>query len=162
MAMQVQRFVLCSIFLAGFCCFSHQANAQDVAKHDGVNTGSSVQIPDEKIPRVKTGIVQHGGEILIGPAYGDVQNGHHGTFLYFPANWSSLEHTHTFDYYAVVIKGTIQNPRVGETDAVKLGPGSYWYQKGGEPHWTKCVSKEPCTVFLVSEGKFDAQVLEKE
>ncbi|MFT3696434.1 MAG: DUF4437 domain-containing protein [Kofleriaceae bacterium] len=121
----------------------------------------SVKVPADKVKLVSSGIKQHGGEILVGPAYGDIKNGKHGSFLHFPGNWSSLLHSHTSDYYAVVIKGTIANPLKGEAD-VALPPGSYWYQKGGEPHTTKCISKEDCLVFLVSDGKFDAQVLEKE
>jgi len=80
--------------------------------------------------------------------------------MFFPAGFVSLEHSHTYDYYAVVIKGTIANPLEGEKD-LPLPPGSYWYQQGGEPHWTKCISKVPCTIFLVSDGRWDAQVLEK-
>jgi hypothetical protein len=55
----------------------------------------------------------------------------------------------------------MSNPEKGEKDS-PLPVGSYWYQKGGEPHYTNCLSKEDCIIFLVSDGKFDAQVLEKE
>ena len=68
---------------------------------------------------------------------------------------------HTSDYYVVVVKGVMSNPEKGEKDS-PLPVGSYWYQKGGEPHYTKCLSKEDCIIFLASDGKFDAQVLEKE
>ena len=54
----------------------------------------------------------------------------------------------------------ISNPEKGEKD-LPLPVGSHWYQKGGEPHYTKCLSKQACTIFLVSDENFDAQVLEK-
>ncbi len=44
----------------------------------------------------------------------------------------SLLRSHINDYYAVVIKGIMSNPERGEKDS-PLPPGSYWYQKGGEP-----------------------------
>jgi hypothetical protein len=125
------------------------------------NHPKTVKVPADRIQFVHSGIKQHGGEILLGPAYGDIKTGKHGTFLHFPGNWASLLHSHTYDYYAVVVKGVMANPEKGEEDE-PLPAGSYWYQKGGEPHTTKCISKEECIAFLVSNGKFDAQVLEKE
>jgi beta-alanine degradation protein BauB len=121
----------------------------------------SVKIPASQIHHDHSGIVQHGGEILLGSASGDMKTGRHGSFMFFPAGFVSLKHSHSHDYYAVVIKGTIANPLEGEK-GLPLPPGSYWYQKGGEPHWTKCISKVPCTIFLVSDGSWDAQVLGKE
>jgi hypothetical protein len=132
------------------------ASAQEPAA-----AGATVKIPADQIKFSTSGIRQHGGEILLGRAYGDVQNGKHGTFLKFTPGFHSLLHSHTYDYYAVVVKGVISNPEKGEKDS-PLPVGSYWYQKGGEPHYTNCLSKEECIIFLVSDGKFDAQVLEKE
>jgi aquaporin Z len=40
---------------------------------------------------------------------------------------------------------------------IKLGPGSYWYQKGKKTHTTVCLSKTPCEIFIVQNEKFDAQ-----
>jgi hypothetical protein len=123
--------------------------------------GTTVKVPADQIEFVTSGIRQHGGEIFLGRAFGDVQHGKHGTFLKFTPGFRSLLHSHTFDYYAVVIKGVISNPEKGEKDS-PLPIGSYWYQKGGELHYTNCLSKEECIIFLVSEGKFDAQTLERE
>ena len=44
---------------------------------------------------------------------------------------------------------------------VPLSIGSYWCQTGGEPHTTKCSSKEPCLALLVSDGKVEARVLKR-
>ena len=123
--------------------------------------GTTVKVPADQIKFVTSGIRQHGGEIFLGPAFGDVRNGRHGTFMKFTPGFRSLLHSHTFDYYAVVVKGVMSNPEKGEKDS-PLPVGSYWYQKGGEPHYTNCLSKEECLIFLVSDGKFDAQTLEKE
>jgi hypothetical protein len=71
-----------------------------------------------------------------------------------PAGFSSAVHTHTEDYYAVVIKGIGANHAPGAKD-VALPTGSYWFQKGEEAHVTKCLSKTDCLFFLVQPGKFD-------
>jgi beta-alanine degradation protein BauB len=126
------------------------------------SSGTTVKIPSSQIHYVSSGIKQNGGEIFFGPAYGDLKTGRHGTFLKFTPGFRSLLHSHTYDYFAVVVQGVMANPEKGEKD-VPLPPGSYWYQKGGEAHSTKCLSKDKeCIIFLVSDGKFDAQVLEKE
>lgn len=154
--MKSRAITICSLLLSATLWLSPDGKAADQTQHQ-----QSVKIPASQIHRDHSGIVQHGGEILLGPAYGDMKTGRHGSFMFFPAGFVSLKHSHTYDYYAVVIKGTIANPLEGEKD-LPLPPGSYWYQKGGEPHWTKCISKVPCTIFLVSDGLWDAQVLEKE
>jgi len=40
----------------------------------------------------------------------------------------------------------MSNPEKGEKDS-PLPVGSYWYQKGGEPHYTNCLSKEIASFF---------------
>jgi beta-alanine degradation protein BauB len=125
-------------------------------------SNDSIKIPAAKVQFGRSGVINHGQEILASNAYGNIVGGKHGSFLKFPAGFHSYVHTHTYDYFAVVLKGVITNPVKGETGEVKLVPGSYWYQKGGEAHSTNCISKQPCTVFIVQmDGKFDAQVLEK-
>jgi hypothetical protein len=42
----------------------------------------------------------------------------------------------------------------GSTD-VQLPVGSYWFQRGGERHVTKCISPNECIFFIGQHGKFD-------
>jgi hypothetical protein len=71
-----------------------------------------------------------------------------------PAGFKSAVHTHTEDYYAVVIEGVDANfPARGK--ATPLPVGSYWFQRGEEPHETQCLSKTGCLFFLVQPGAFD-------
>ncbi len=65
------------------------------------------------------------------------------------------------DYYAVLISGTVKNDRPGGTPVIMSEPGSFWFQKGGEPHITKCASDSDCIAFLVQIVKFDAQFLDE-
>jgi hypothetical protein len=63
-------------------------------------------------------------------------------------------HTHTEDYWGVVIAGVAVNGTPGSPD-MALPVGSYWFQKGGERHITKCISPSECIFFISQNGKFD-------
>ena len=91
---------------------------------------------------------------MAGPAYGDLSKGHHGTFVRMPAHFVSPLHTHTSDYFGVVIQGVAVNTQPGNAD-VSLPVGSYWFQKGKEKHVTKCISDTPCLFFIYQGDKFD-------
>jgi hypothetical protein len=94
------------------------------------------------------------GELNAAPAYGDLAHGAHGTFIKMPAGFVSPIHIHTEDYWGVVISGVAVNGLPGSTD-VALPVGSYWFQKGGERHVTKCISPNECIFFISQHGKFD-------
>jgi len=40
-------------------------------------------------------------------------------------------------------------------DDVPLSVGSYYFQKGREPHVTKCISPNECIFFVNRNGTFD-------
>lgn len=115
---------------------------------------TSVSIPAAAVQFGATGIKTSAGELKAGPAYGDLAKGKHGTFIRMPAGYSSPIHTHTEDYFGVVISGTGANSKDGNSD-IKLTPGSYWFQRGKEPHITKCLSETECLFFIYQPGKFD-------
>jgi hypothetical protein len=119
-----------------------------------LHEGPSVSIPSEEIKFIQTGVKTEKGELQAGPAYGDLQNGRHGTFVRMPAGFKSPVHTHTEDYFAVVVEGVGSNHPV-DAEAVPLPTGSYWLQRGEEAHVTECLSKTDCLFFIVQPGKFD-------
>ena len=94
------------------------------------------------------------GELKAAPAYGDLAHGAHGTFIRMPPGFVSPIHTHSEDYWGVVISGVAANGLPGSGD-VPLPVGSYWYQKGGEKHVTKCLSPNECLFFIGQRGPFD-------
>lgn len=115
---------------------------------------TSVSIPTDRIVFGPTGVKTEVGELKAGPAYGHLATGKHGTFVRMPAHFVSPLHTHTGDYYGVVIEGVGVNTQPGKDD-VKLPVGSYWFQRGKEKHVTKCVSDTDCLFFIVQSEKFD-------
>ena len=94
------------------------------------------------------------GELNAAPAYGDLGHGAHGTFIKMPAGFVSKVHIHTGDYWGVVISGVAVNGLPGSHD-VQLPVGSYWFQKGGERHVTKCISPNECIFFINQNERFD-------
>jgi len=133
---------------------SQLVGAQELTAQHPTHEGPSVSIPANQIEFGPTGVKSNGLELKAGPTYGNLQTGKHGTFVKMPAGFSSAVHTHTEDYYAVVINGVGANHAPAEKD-VPLPVGSYWFQKGEESHVTKCLSKTDCLFFLVQPGKFD-------
>lgn len=71
-----------------------------------------------------------------------------------PTGFVSAPHTHSHDYYGVVITGVGVNTAAGGKD-VPLPPGSYWFQPGGKPRVTKCISTTECIFFIHQPAKFD-------
>ena len=69
------------------------------------------------------------GELYAAPAYGDLAHGPHGTFIKMPAGYVSPTHTHSEDYWAVVVSGVMVNKKPDSAD-VPLPVGSYYFQKG--------------------------------
>jgi quercetin dioxygenase-like cupin family protein len=124
-----------------------------------VHEGPSVSIPADEIRFIDTGVKTEKGELRAGLAYGDLQSGRHGTFVRMPAGFKSPVHTHTEDYFAVVVEGVGAN-HAPDGEAVPLPSGSYWFQRGEEAHVTQCLSEKDCLFFIVQPGKFD-YVLEK-
>jgi hypothetical protein len=116
---------------------------------------SSVSRPVNELRYGPTGISDgvH-GELQAAPAYGDLSQGPHGTFIKMPAGYVSRVHTHSDDYWGVVVSGVMVNKKPDGAD-VLLATGSYYFQKGGEPHVTKCLSPEGCVFFASQDGKFD-------
>jgi hypothetical protein len=115
---------------------------------------ASISIPADSVSFGATGVKTDAGELKAGPAYGNLATGRHGTFVRMPAHFVSPLHTHSADYYAVVIKGTAVNTQDGRND-IALPIGSYWFQRGEEKHVTKCVSDTDCLFFIVQSDKFD-------
>jgi len=128
-------------------------------------TASVVAAAPEGKPSINTPVtaLQYGptgvsdgvhGELRAAAAYGDLSHGPHGTFIRMPPGFVSSIHTHTEDYWGVVVSGVAVNGLPGSVD-VPLPAGSYWFQKGGERHVTKCISPNECLFFISQQGKFD-------
>lgn len=71
-----------------------------------------------------------------------------GGMFRVPAGGESPLHTHTSDYWGVMVSGT-ESAREKVTDApMKVLPGSTWYQPAKAPHVNKCMGPEECVFFV--------------
>ncbi|HTC97221.1 MAG TPA: DUF4437 domain-containing protein [Bradyrhizobium sp.] len=115
----------------------------------------SVSVPTVQLKYGSTGVTDgvH-GEVKAAAAYGDNAHGAHGTFLKMPGGFVSPLHTHTSDEWGVIIAGVFANGKPGNPD-ILLPAGSYFFQKAGEAHVSKCVSENECIIFLSQSGKYD-------
>lgn len=148
MKMKTNMMISGAVVAAAFACLS-------VVSISLAGQNSSVSTPVTALKYGPTGVSDgvH-GELNAAVAYGDLAHGAHGTFIKMPAGFVSHVHTHTEDYWGVVIEGVAVNGQPGSTD-VPLPVGSYWFQKGGERHVTKCISPSECIFFISQNGKFD-------
>lgn len=139
------------LLATAFCAATATAG---FAENHITHEGPSVSIPADAIAFGPSGVKTEVGELYAGGAYGDLTSGKHGTFIRMPAGFVSPLHTHTEDYFAVVISGVGANGAPDAAD-VPLPEGSYWFQRGEEAHVTKCLSAEDCLFFIVQPGQFD-------
>jgi hypothetical protein len=92
--------------------------------------------------------------------WGDHTKGAFGGFTKFPAGFTTPLHTHTSDIKIAVISGTFIHTPEGKPE-IRLGPGSYLMQPGGNyKHITSCDKASECLFFIQSNGKFDLKPVE--
>lgn len=101
----------------------------------------------------------HGAQIAV--LWGDPGSGPSAALLKYPKSDSGRMHIHTADYHLVVLEGRAKHWAQGEqpASAPVLGPGSYWFQPGKQPHADACLSDQ-CVMFIKWSGKEDALAAE--
>jgi anti-sigma factor ChrR (cupin superfamily) len=87
--------------------------------------------------------------------WGDYQKGSFGALFRLPAGFKAPLHTHTYAMKVVFLSGTYLQAPEGKPE-VRLGPGSYMMQPGGDyRHTTSCDAASECLFFVESDGPFD-------
>lgn len=82
-----------------------------------------------------------------------------GVLVKIPAGTVATPHTHSSDYWSVVIKGQESNFDGDASNAKPLPVGSWWYQPGKDPHDNKCFEGEDCILFTYYEKGMDISFL---
>jgi hypothetical protein len=95
--------------------------------------------------------------IMISELWGDRErDGGFGELVQVPPGFDSGRHAHSGDFHGILVKGTwVHVDESGKGAAVPLQPGSYVRQAGSGMHIDKCVSKEPCVLFLFQYARAD-------
>ena len=93
--------------------------------------------------------------VQVANLWGNHAKGAFGAFFKLPAGFAVPLHTHTNVMKVVFISGTYIQAPEGQAE-VRLGPGSYMMQPGGNyRHTTSCGKASECVFFVESQGKFD-------
>ena len=93
--------------------------------------------------------------VKVASLWGDPAKGAFGAYFKLPAGFVAPLHTHTHEMKVVFISGTYIQAPEGKPE-VRLGPGSYMLQPGGNyRHTTTCDKTADCVFFVESSGAFD-------
>jgi hypothetical protein len=93
--------------------------------------------------------------VKVATLWGDHTKGAFGAYFKLPAGFAVPLHTHTNVMRVAFISGTYIQAPEGKAE-VRLGPGSYMMQPGGNyRHITSCDNASDCVLFVVGSGKFD-------
>jgi Domain of unknown function (DUF4437) len=98
--------------------------------------------------------------VKVANLWGDHTKGAYGAYFKLPAGFAAPLHTHTHDMKVVFVSGTYIQAPDGKPE-VRLGPGSYMMQPGGNyRHTTTCGKDADCVFFVESGGAFDLKPAE--
>jgi anti-sigma factor ChrR (cupin superfamily) len=98
--------------------------------------------------------------VKVADLWGDHTKGAFGAYLKLPAGFAVPLHTHTHAMKVIFVSGTYIQAPEGKPE-VRLGPGSYMMQPGGNyRHTTTCDKASDCVFFVESSGAFDLNVVE--
>jgi mannose-6-phosphate isomerase-like protein (cupin superfamily) len=87
--------------------------------------------------------------------HGDPATANADVFLRVPSNYEIPPHSHTSAERMILATGELQVVYKGQPPAT-LTVGSYAYGPANAPHKAKCLSSEPCTLFIAFETPVDA------
>jgi beta-alanine degradation protein BauB len=98
--------------------------------------------------------------VKVADLWGNHAKGAFGAHLKLPAGFATPLHTHTHTMKVVFLSGTYIQAPEGKAE-VRLGPGSYMMQPGGNyRHTTSCDKSADCLFFVESNGAFDLKPVE--
>ena len=98
--------------------------------------------------------------VKVADLWGNHTKGAYGAYLKLPAGFATPLHTHTYAMKVIFISGTYIQAPEGKAE-VRLGPGSYMMQPGGNyRHTTSCDKASDCVFFVESNGAFDLKPVE--
>jgi mannose-6-phosphate isomerase-like protein (cupin superfamily) len=87
--------------------------------------------------------------------HGDPEKPNSDVFFRVPGNYDLPKHWHSSAERMVLVAGELSVTYDGQ-EAVVLKPGMYAYGPPKAPHHGRCVSSQPCTLFIAFEGPVDA------
>jgi hypothetical protein len=141
--------------MRGSICLIAAVIASPMALGADRATPGNHYLPADKIPWV----AEAGAPVQLGALWGNRAEGEAGTLLRTPPGFRSGAHSHTADYWAVVVQGAWEHwvPSNGEGKGIRLESGSHWTQVKTQLHEDACVSDAPCIILLFNKTPYITQ-----
>lgn len=98
------------------------------------------------------------GECALAVLHGDPAGPNADVFLKVGGGTVLHNHTHNSAERMILVSGQLRVAYAGSPPAT-LAPGNYAYGPAGAPHEAKCLSSEPCILFIAFEGPVDAELV---
>ena len=105
-----------------------------------------------------TPLMKEGPLPAAAPIEGDMMKGAHYAYLKLPAGFTSPPHSHSSDYWAVLVQGKMTHwakDGGNEAEAKQLGVGDLTYMPAKTEHISKCFPGADCIMAVYQKGKFD-------
>jgi hypothetical protein len=105
-----------------------------------------------------TPLMKEGPLPAFAPIEGDAMKGAHFAYLKLPAGFTSPAHSHSSDYWAVLVQGKMTHWASNggsEADAKPLGVGDLTFMPAKVEHVSKCFPGTECIMAVYQKGKFD-------
>lgn len=104
---------------------------------------------------------ENGKGIFVSLIYGDLEKKGPTNFLMkYSAGVKAPPHTHSGDYYAVVVSGRFRHYLESENEYEILTPGAMWFQRGDVVHQDVCVGPEDCILNIFWPQGFDVHFVD--
>ena len=94
-----------------------------------------------------------------GPLWGNMQATAYSRLSKWNPAASSPVHTHSLPYHAVILSGIFENVIADSGQVQEHAAGAYYYMPADVKHMTRCVSDEPCVMYLHQTGPWDLSVV---
>jgi anti-sigma factor ChrR (cupin superfamily) len=96
------------------------------------------------------------GDCSIAVLHGDPSKPNADVFLKVGGGYVIPSHTHSSAERMILVTGQLEVDYVG-TPPATITTGQYAYGPARLPHAARCLSAEPCTLFIAFEGPVDAE-----
>ena len=150
-----ERYVLTLMITFALPMAASAQGAAKIAAKPAANPAESrlVVMPAGEMKWIDLGPSAPG--VKVADLWGNRTKGAFGALFKLPAGFAAPLHTHTYDMKVVIMSGTyIQGPE--RKPEFRLGPGSYFFQPGGNyRHTTTCDKAADCVFLVESKGPFD-------
>jgi beta-alanine degradation protein BauB len=105
-----------------------------------------------------TALMKEGPLPAASDIHGDGSKGAHFSYLKLPAGFVTPPHSHSSDYWAVLVQGKMTHWAANggsEADAKQLGVGDLTFMPAKTEHVSKCFPGSECVMAMMQKGKFD-------